>query len=166
MGAFLLGLCLFELPLRTLFHEKVSLTSNLERFKKLSYQLHSTIGEFTFAPLRNVLVNTILRRVHPQTLQMSESAIPRIVNERFYSEPSNVDIESFTDAAVRDLLKGLKQLQIGELRNDVIHHGAYRPQRAEVEKCRGEEIDLLHDAERALRPYGFDKRLIIRAGSA
>ena len=137
-------------------HERV-------RFTQLDEQLHGAIRKFAFDRLRNVLINTVLKRVHPQTLQPSEVAIPRITAEGFYNAPSDADIDSFPDAKIRDGLNGLKALRIGELRNDVVHHNAYRPQRAEVERCCGPEIVLLRDIETGLLINHFNKRAVIRA---
>jgi len=139
-----------------------SLAADLESFNQLNAQLHHATKNFTFAPLRSVLVTTILKRVHPETLQMSKIAISRISRERFDKDPRDADIDDFPDAATRSLLKGLKQLRIGQLRNKVVHHEAYRPRQEEVEKCR-EEIKLLRDTEHGLRVYSYDKYSVIRA---
>jgi hypothetical protein len=134
-----------------------------EQFIQLRELLDKAIGKFTFAKLRNVLLNTILKRVHPETLQASEVAIPRITTDGFRNEPSDADIENFPDAKTQDLLNGLKNLRIGELRNNVVHHDAYRPKRTEVEHCRGPEIELLKQIERGSLVPSFNKHAVIRA---
>lgn len=145
------------------YFESASLPRNLERANRLSVQLHDAMRKFTFAPLRNVLINTVLKRLHPQTLQEGEVAISRITDEGFGNDASDADVENFPDAKIRDLLKGIKHLRIGELRNKVVHHGAHRPQRAEVEKSLRDETTLMREAKRALRVYGFDEHSVVRA---
>jgi hypothetical protein len=69
---------------RSYFNEHPHL--DVERFNQLSSQFSNAIQKFTFDPLRNLLINTVIKRVHPQTLDESESAIPRIVAEKRHPE--------------------------------------------------------------------------------
>ncbi len=133
------------------------LMRSVGRLNQLSSQLVSATRRYTFYPLRNVLTNTMIKGVHPRTLQESEAAISRISDENLGHNPTRKDIETFPKGEVRDLLEQLQQLRIGDLRNAVIHQRAYRPGRAEVEKCLTEEIGLLHRAKRALPVYSLDE---------
>jgi len=138
------------------FFTSLELGHSVEHFDRLSSQLYGATRQYTFNPLRNVLINTVIERVHPQTLQESEAAICRIVNENFGKDRKKADIEEFPNAQVRDLLKQLQQLTIADLRNNVVHQAAYRPKRAEVIKCFEEEIDLLYNAKHSLPVYTFE----------
>ncbi len=133
------------------------LDRSAERLNTLSSQLFSATRRSTFYPLRHVLTNTVLKGVHPRTLQQGEAAISRISDENFGKDPKKADIETFPEAKVRDLLEHLQQLRIADLRNDVVHQRAYRPRRAEVEWCLKEEVGLLYRAKRELPVYTFDE---------
>lgn len=139
------------------FFTRPELDHSVEYLNRLSSQLFSATRGFTFYPLRNLLINTMLKQVRPQTLQESEAAIARIVDENFGNNPKNTDIENLPDEKIRDLLKQLQQLRIADLRNRVVHQRAYRPKRAEVEKCLEEEIGFLYLAKHSLPAYTFDE---------
>ena len=128
-----------------------------EQVNWLSLQLDDAIRNHTFFPLRNVLMNTAVRSVHPQTLDESEMAIPRIEDENFGQDVANARIAAFPDPQVRDVLLRLQDLTIGELRNKVVHKDAYRPRRSEVENCRTEEIELLYDVKHSLDIRTFEE---------
>lgn len=128
-----------------------------EPFNTLSSQLFGATRRHTFHPLRNVLVNTVVRGVHPSTLQESGAAIRRIADENFGRDPKEADVEAFPDADTRDLLGRLRGLAVGELRNDVVHQHARRPRRAEVERCLEEEVGLLYRAKHRLPVYTFEE---------
>ena len=121
----------------------------LERFNLLSSQLDKALEKHTFFPLRNVLINTVVNEVHPQTLGESERAIPRINGEGFGNDPKPEAICAFPDDRVRDLLLRLQQLHVGRLRNKVVHQKAYRPLREEADRCR-EEMGLMYEVKQAL----------------
>lgn len=123
---------------------------DLKQANRLGALLGDAIQKFTFDPLRNVLVNTIVEGVHPVTLDDSETAVPRITDDDFRRRPAKTRVEAFPDPAVRDLLLRLQDLRINELRNKVVHKGAYRPRRAEVEECRDDEIGVLYRAKHLL----------------
>lgn len=128
-----------------------------EPFNTLSSQLFGATRRHTFHPLRNVLVNTVVRGVHLQALQESEAAIRRIASENFGRNPKEADVEAFPDADTRDLLGRLRGLTVGELRNDVVHQHARRPRRAEVERCLEQEVGLLYQAKHRLPVYTFEE---------
>jgi hypothetical protein len=84
--------------------------------------------------LRNVLVNTVVDGVHPDTLTESETAIARIRGDTFRQRPAKAQVEEISDTSVRDVLMRPQNLRINELRNRVVHKNAYQPRRAEVEE--------------------------------
>jgi hypothetical protein len=143
------------------FFANRGLDHSVEHFNRLSSQLSEATRKFTFYPLRNLLINTVLKHVHPQTLRESEAAISRIVNEKFGNNPKQKTIEAVPNGEIRTLLNQLCQLTIADLRNEAIHQRGYRPQRAEVEKCLQEEIGLLYRAKNTLHVYTFDEWPII-----
>jgi hypothetical protein len=125
--------------------------------RRVSSQLFNATRKFSFFPLRNLLINTVLEGVHPQALEASAAAISRITDDEFGNNPKKADVENFPDEKTREqLLEQLQQLTIADLRNDVVHHHAYRPRRAEVEKCLVEEIGLLYRVKLTLPVYTFD----------
>jgi len=139
------------------FHANARHPGDLKQFNRLAALLGDTIEKFTFDPLRNVLVNTVVERVHPGTLDESETAIARIKDEKFGQRPAKARVEAFPDTSVRDVLLRLQNLRVNELRNRVVHKGAYRPRRAEVEECRDDEIRVLYRAKHLLPVRTFDE---------
>ena len=71
------------------------------------------------------------------------------------NDPSPSVLSSVADAAMREILQSLLGLEVGTLRNNVLHHRAYRPLRAEVERCLGDEVLLLYRAKRAFKVGTF-----------
>ena len=65
------------------FYHEASYPERLERFDGLAEQLGDAIRNVTFDALRNVLVNTVVEGVRPQTLDESEEAIARIEVDNF-----------------------------------------------------------------------------------
>src|SRR5215217_2798589 len=122
----------------------------------LAERLADAIRNFTFDPLRNVLVNTVVEGVRPRTLEESEVAIARIRGEDFGERPAKERVDAFADSSVRAVLLQLRGLRIGELRNRVIREDAYRPHRAEVEEC-AEEIRVLYRAKGRLSVRTFNE---------
>lgn len=136
-------------------------TSELERdptsFNGLSAHLYEATRKFTFVPLRNLLINTVVTQLHPATLQESEAAIQKIKTELLGEDPKKKSIEGFPDVEVRDILDRLQFLKIGTLRNKVIHQQAYRPRRTEVEECLQQEIAFLYNAKHRLHIGTLDE---------
>jgi hypothetical protein len=55
------------------------------------------------------------------------------------------------------VLEGIRALSVSGLRNDVLHHRAYRPLRAQAEQCLREEAALLYRAKRTLAVGSFEE---------
>lgn len=138
------------------FHHNASYPGRLERFDGLAEQLGDAIWNFTFDPLRNVLVNTVVEGVRPRTLDESEVAIARIKGDNFGQRPAKARVDALSDSSVRAILLQLQELRIGELRNRVVHKDAYRPRRGEVEEC-SDEIRVLYRAKSRLAVRTFDE---------
>ena len=138
------------------FYHEASYPKRHERFDGLAEQLGDAIRSVTFDALRNVLVNTVVEGVRPQTLDESEKAIARIEVDNFGRRPAKASVDGFTDSSVRAVLLQLQGLRIGELRDRVVREDAYRPRRGEVEDC-GEEIRVLYRAKGRLAVRTFDE---------
>jgi hypothetical protein len=138
------------------FHHNARYPGRTERFDGLAKQLGDAIWNFTFHPLRNVLVNTVVEGVRPRTLDESEIAIARIRGDSFDQRPTKARVAAFPDPSVRAVLLQLQELRIGELRNRVVHKDAYRPRRWEIEEC-GDEIGVLYRAKGRLAVRTFDE---------
>ena len=132
------------------FFESLESDLDLAWLNRQHSQLYEATKKFTFTPLRNLLTNTVVKKLYPATLQEGEEAIQKIKTERLGENPKKKSIEEFYDAEVRDILDRLQFLQVGTLRNKVIHQQAYRPRRAEVEDCLHGEIALLYHVKRRL----------------
>src|SRR5215207_972129 len=70
------------------FHRNARYPGRTERFDGLAKQLGDAIWNFTFHPLRNVLLNTVVEGVRPRTLDESEIAIARIRGDNFDQRPN------------------------------------------------------------------------------
>jgi hypothetical protein len=138
------------------FHRTARYPGKLERFDYLAELLGDAIQKFTFDPLRNVLVNTVVEGVSPRTLDESEVAIARMKGDNFGQRPAKERVDAFPDPSVRTVLLQLQGLRIGELRNQVVHKDAYRPLRVEVEEC-SDEIRVLYRAKGRLSVRTFDE---------
>ena len=140
---------------RPFFHD-VRHPEKLERFESLSDRLGDAIWNFTFDQLRNVLVNTVVEGVRPRTLDESEVAIAGIGDYNFGRRPATARVDALSDPSVRAVLLQLEDLQIGELRNRVVHGNSYRPRRWEVEEC-SDEIQVLYRAKGRLAVRTFEE---------
>jgi hypothetical protein len=138
------------------FHATERYGGKRDQYNRLSDQLQSAIGKLTFDRLRNVLVNTVIKDVHPDTLEKAEKAIPKIKTEKFHNTPKRDRVAAFPDAEVREVLQRLQALQTNVLRKRVVHQQAYRPNKAEIELCI-DEIGALYAAKRRLHVYTFDQ---------
>ena len=138
------------------FYRDARYAERSERFEGLALLLGDAIQKFTFDPLRNVLVNTVVEGVRPRTLDESEVTIARIEGDDFGQRPAKARVDAFPDPSVRTVLLQLQGLRIGELRDRVVREDAYRPHRAEVEEC-DEEIPVLYRAKGRLAVRTFDE---------
>ena len=134
---------------------------DLDRLNALHCHLDQALRKFTFNPLRNLLVNTVVQAVAPQTLDEAAQAIDKIASANLGADPSPSVISTVADPDIRQVLECLLALSIGNLRNRVLHHRAYRPLRAEVDHCLEDEVLLLYRARTILGVRSFEE---LRAG--
>jgi hypothetical protein len=121
-----------------------------ERFDRLESDLGIAMRRFTFDPLRNMLINTVLERLHPGAPDEPETAIARVRKENFGQQPTRARVEAFHTPPVREVLLQLQEVQIGELRNRVVHKDPYRPCLVEVDTCLEEEIRVPYETKNLL----------------
>src|SRR5829696_499651 len=81
------------------FHRNARYPGRTERFDGLAKQLGDAIWNFTFHPLRNVLLNTVVEGVRPRTLDESEIAIARIRGDNFDQRPTKAPTKTLTGPA-------------------------------------------------------------------
>ena len=115
--------------------------SHLNDLRKLLYQ---NVKKLTFAPLRNLFVNTTLRGRSLASLSEAENDIREF--SKNLSEPSKERIRKAgraIDDGIVALLLGLMVCKTTELRNDVVHKLAYRPTLQQVNRCLKETKGLL-----------------------
>lgn len=130
---------------------------DVARLNHLQKEMDDTLQHCTFAPLRNLVINTVACEKAPQTLDDAELAVKRIKSQGLCNDKP-LSVMSFAgDPGTKDILQALLHLGIGKLRNDVLHHQAYRPLRVEVERCLGGELLLLYRTKRALAVGSFDE---------
>jgi len=114
---------------------------HLNRLRKLLYE---SVKELTFSPLRNLFVNTVLRRRCPSSLAEAENSIKEF--SKNLSKPSEEWIRNgntITDRQLVGLLLGLMSCKTAKLRNDVVHKLAYRPTLEQVNDCLKETREIL-----------------------
>jgi hypothetical protein len=114
----------------------------------LHRELHAAITKFTWFPMRNLVMNMVLRKVWPVT--MTEAAVEIAQLSALGNEPSPKTISDVADARDREILEGLASLTVGKLRNNVVHKHAYRPKRSEVQACLTSEVSLLYRVKHRL----------------
>ena len=137
------------------FFDGQSEERDIDKLNALQAQLADVLRHHTFRPLRNVVINTVAQGINPKTLNESAEAISRI--PRLSNDPSDALIASVRDQKTREVLGQMLALTVGELRNKVLHHRAYRPLRAEAERCLESELDVLYRAKKVLRIGTFEE---------
>jgi len=123
----------------------------------LQGRMDHELRRFTVWPLRNLLINTVVEPVAPQTLDDAAIAINLVGTKKMGRDPSPSVVSSLPDLEVRTILEGRLALTICELRNEVTHHRAYRPARAEVERCLEYEVGVLYRAQRYVKVLSFSE---------
>jgi len=97
--------------------------------ENLDDMLYKTTQRFTYTKMRNMFINLALR---PRPLSITEAAAFVHNAENLAKEPTDNAIRSAHDTELGEILLRLKRLQIGSLRNRVVHKHAYRPRLEEL----------------------------------
>jgi hypothetical protein len=98
--------------------------------------------------LRNIFVNSVRLTCKPPSLEKAAKFINEL--DKLTDTPSDVDIANLPDSRLYQLLLMLKQSDINELRNQVVHKNAYRPSLDEVEAAIKETRGILFPLARYL----------------
>lgn len=117
----------------------------------LSNELHKRIEKQTFAPMRKLFLSHVVAGQSPKTLAEASDLVSALPNR-----PGNLKdgaIESLADAKLVSLLKALKEAKIHTLRNRVVHKGAYRPTREQVDAALDEARSILFPLTQRLQLY-------------
>ncbi len=141
----------FALFLRVQFLHKPyasEMPDHLDDFNRCSALLYDNTHRYAYAKMRNIFLNLILRRADFKTLAESEAAISMLAS--ITSEPADDDIRALPDSGLSDLLLRLKNSNVSDLRNDVVHKEGYRPTLAEVESAIDETSSILHALNKRL----------------
>lgn len=115
---------------------------DVDDLNELHGELFLVVKRFTWFRMRNVVLNMLLTRARPATVDDARAEVKTL--GAFGNEPSPDTIAAVADGRTRETLERLSRLTIGNLRNYVVHKNAYRPSRAEVEPCITSEIRLLY----------------------
>jgi len=121
--------------------------------KELADLFNRVTRKFTFFPLRNLVINTILHKVAPTTQKDARAAILQIESQGFGNDVAPERIGAIEKKETRELLLALHAVTVGTLRNKVLHQNAYRPLAGEANYCRETEVVLLYQLQHA---FGVD----------
>jgi hypothetical protein len=126
-------------------------------FNALAARLDKVIDTWTFFPLRNLLIRSVIEGLRPTSRAEAESAISRLESGTFGNDVSPSVLSGIQPSESQEVIKGLLDLKIGKLRNAVVHKRAYRPLRSEVEPCLEDEVQFLYHVAHALDVGSFDE---------
>jgi len=121
---------------------------DLNELNVLLLKLCEKIKTYSYRNLRNIFVNSVLLTFRPSSLEEASQFINDL--DKLTDTPSDVDIANLPDSRLSQLLQMLKQSNINELRNQVVHKSAYRPSLDEVEDTIEETRGILFSLERYL----------------
>jgi len=141
---------------RPLFAEKRTFDT-LEFFNAIAARLDRVIERWTFFPLRNLLIRSVMEGLRPTSRSEAESAICRLESENFGSDLSPSVLSGIQPSESLEVIKGLLDLKVGNLRNAVVHKRAYRPLRSEVAPCLEDEVQFLYHVAHALDVGSFNE---------
>ncbi|MBI3200843.1 MAG: hypothetical protein HYZ29_04800 [Myxococcales bacterium] len=128
---------------------------DLDFANQLREKLYAKVERFTFEPMRRLFLGMVLGGVAPATLADSEALI-----DAFPERGGNIravsrdELAAVTNEGQRELLLGLHQTTINQLRNQVIHKDAYRPTRDEAWAAYEEASRILFGLTSELRLRG------------
>jgi hypothetical protein len=124
--------------------------ADVAKFSGLMKLLYQKIENFTFRPLRNLFFYHVLHPPGPSCLRQAETAINGLQRRSGSPLPPDDSIRSasaFSSNRVPEILVRLKSCNVPDLRNSVVHKGAYRPTLGQVN-------DALKETRAILFPLG------------
>jgi hypothetical protein len=107
-----------------------------------------------FAKLRAVVCNRILAGAGPATLNEAMTTIGSL--DTLTKMPARAALEEYAETAIRHLLVEWQATKVHELRNQVVHQGAFRPTRKEAETALAEAHRILFPLAYRLGIHGDD----------
>lgn len=128
-------------------------SDDLPHLNRLRQQLYARVHQFTFGPMRRLVLRLVVDAVAPVSLAAAEVAIAALPKR-----PQDVlrqDIEAIPDDTLRALLLRLLDADVNKLRNRVVHKDAHRPTREEATHAHDEAREILHGLTARLR-LGYD----------
>jgi hypothetical protein len=108
----------------------------------------------TFEPLRNLVLTSVTRELHPFTMDDAEPLAPKL--QKFASRPPRSEIEGIQNDQLRELAIALADTDIGVRRNAIVHKYGYRPTLAEVDAYLASFPKLIRDLSSTLGITGAD----------
>jgi hypothetical protein len=115
--------------------------SELNTLNRLLKKLYTRTKKLTFKPMRDLLLQCVINGTAPQNLNEAEAAIDGLPAKPI--TPKDDDIAGIKDAKLADYLQKLKDVDVNELRNQIVHKDAYRPSREISEEKHKEARSLL-----------------------
>ena len=125
---------------------------NLPRLNCLTQQLYDRVRQFTFGPMRRLVLQLVADKVAPASLAEAEAAIANLTKKpKNVPDPLRQNIEEMPDEPLRALLLRLLDADANKLRNRVIHKDAHRPTREEATHAYDEAREILFGLTARLR---------------
>lgn len=124
----------------------------LTRWNELRAQMDTKLATSTFKPLRKLFLQMVLARTAPQNFDEAQACIAALSKET--RGVTREAVAAVRDERLRDLLLGLHDTTIDELRNRVVHKEAYRPTRDQASAACQEASRVLFGLTSVLRLRG------------
>jgi hypothetical protein len=118
---------------------------------QLSADLQHRVGQYSFSRMRALFLSFIVTGHSPKTLDKAAAIVSALPKHPLV--PEDTTIENLSDAKLVSLLKALKGTNINTLRNEVVHKGAYRPTREQVDAALRETRSILLPLTSSLQLY-------------
>lgn len=102
-----------------------SVNQSIERINEVASNLYITIKGFTYLSMRNIFIRMVVGDHKINDLTDSERLIPTLPDLK--TNPPDSLLKTYSNRQISDLLMQLKKSEIGEVRNQVVHKRAFRP---------------------------------------
>jgi Protein of unknown function (DUF2934) len=115
---------------------------DINKLNQLATELYKKVRKYGFVDMRSLFLLHIMNGNSPNNLTQSKKMLAAFPNKP--SAPKyNALKKAVKDTTLLKLLKSIKDSKIHEMRNRVIHQGAYRPTREDVDLAYTETADTL-----------------------
>jgi hypothetical protein len=115
----------------------------LDDLNRLHQALLDQTRRYTFTPMRTLFLRHMVAGHSPRDLGEAATMVSALSS--IQGDPSDCMIDGLADAKLVPLLQAVKTTRINEMRNDVVHKQAYRPNAKEA-------LDHLEEARSVLFP--------------